>query len=112
MEWQPDLEFITSLEKAWTAGGMMDRPYGLTQGDRRVREIVDGLEDEGDTDFASYIRERFSLTQLLCDHHYTARECIQAMRDGNPFGVVVYLVLYTDHQESQLIAEECAQETL
>ena len=71
-----------------------------------VREVIDILVLDGDTDYASYLREGFPQEQPVCDHQYTAREFIQSMRDGTPAGVMVYVVLYADHLESQLAAQE------
>ncbi|MBS3142952.1 hypothetical protein J4464_06205 [Candidatus Woesearchaeota archaeon] len=106
MEWEPDLEFLVALETKWTKQGIIDKPYGLPQGDTMVREVIDILVLDGDTDYASYLREGFPQEQPVCDHQYTAREFIQSMRDGTPAGVMVYVVLYADHLESQLAAQE------
>lgn len=50
------------------------------------------LEDKHD--IAEYISKNFSLHQKVCDHHLTGQEAIDSMRQGTPYGIILYYTLH------------------
>ena len=92
--WKPDPSFINGLEKLWTEHGTLDEPYGNSLEGMTVQDITDLLRMDDRTDLALYLEGTYQIDQPLCDHHYSGRETLEAMRNGIPYGVFVYSVLY------------------
>lgn len=91
-KWQPDLEFITRIEKILSVANVLDRPYFFSQVGKTNRDIVEVLQEDAPK-MADYIKRSFSLNQPICNHHLTGKEAMDAMREGTPYGILLYLTL-------------------
>ena len=90
-KWQPDTTLIDRIQEEWSRAGVLNELFGVSQVDKSVRDIIGLLKDE--PVLAQYVRLNFQLNQQVCDHHLTAQEAIDAMRQGTPYGIVLYSVL-------------------
>ena len=95
-KWNPDTNFIDRIESRWLKENVLDEPYGSSQ-DMTVGEVIKAIEDDTSEitpTIVEYIRNNFSLEQKLFDHDLTGQEVIDAMRQGTPYGIILYHTLY------------------
>ncbi|PIN91332.1 hypothetical protein COU57_01060 [Candidatus Pacearchaeota archaeon CG10_big_fil_rev_8_21_14_0_10_32_14] len=98
-EWKPDLDFIDKFEAWATRNGFIDEKWLVYHEKKTAKDLVDflkqytGAGDQPISGLIQYIETHFSPEMRWHDHHYTAREYVEAMKKGTPPGALAYTTL-------------------